>query len=141
MRHRVRVTPDALAGGPGGRLDLRELALLVVLDVPPGEPLGDLLAVNVHAADMDVRDDPAVAVLVDLLDFALLAFDQVADGLPGDVAERLGFLGGVNAVEPDLQRLRVVSTNGRRRSRKPSAIGERSAGQKRRRLADLPGLQ
>ncbi len=56
-----------------------------------------------HAADMDVRDDPAIAVLVDLLDLDRLALDQIPEGLPGDVAERLGFLGGVDAVEPDLQ--------------------------------------
>lgn len=31
----MRVGPEALAGGPGGLLDLRELALLVVLRVPP----------------------------------------------------------------------------------------------------------
>jgi hypothetical protein len=50
---------------------------------------------------MDVRDDPAVAVLVDLLDLEDLAFDQVAESLAGDVAERLGLLRGVDAVEPD----------------------------------------
>ena len=84
----MRVGPEALTSGPGGPLDLRELALLVVLDVPPGEPLGDQFSVHVHAADLDVRDDPAVAVLVDLLDFDRLALDQIPEGLPGDVAER-----------------------------------------------------
>ena len=96
------VSPEPLAGGPGGLLDLRELAPLVVLDVPPGESLGDQLPVHVDAADMDVRDDTAVAVLVDLLDFDRLTLDQVTQGLPGDVAERLGLLRGVDAVEPNL---------------------------------------
>lgn len=74
----MRVGPEALTSGPGGLLDLRELALFVVLPVPPGEPLGDQLSVHVHAADTDVRDDPAVAVLVDLLDLDRLAL--AADG-------------------------------------------------------------
>ena len=72
------------------------------MDVPPGEPLGDQLPIHVGAADMDVRDDPAVAVLVDLLDLDRLALDQIPEGLAGDVAECLGLLGGVDAVEPDL---------------------------------------
>jgi hypothetical protein len=78
-------------------LDLRELALLVVLHVPPGEALGDLLAVHVHAANMDVRDDPAVAVLVDLLDFDCLALDQIPEGLPGGVAEKDSPVNGTSA--------------------------------------------
>ena len=86
-RQRDRICPEALAAGLGGLLDLRELALLVVLDVPPGEPLGHQLSVHVQNADMDVRDDPAVAVLVDLLDFDRVALDQVTQGLPEDVAE------------------------------------------------------
>ena len=53
---------------------------------------------------MDVRDDPAVAILVDLLELDDLALDQIPERLPGDVAERLGFFGGVDAVEPDLLR-------------------------------------
>ena len=77
-RHRMRVAPEPLAGGLGGLLDLRELALLVVLHVPPGEPLGDQYPVHIDAADTDVRDDPAVAVLVDLLDLDRLAL--AADG-------------------------------------------------------------
>ena len=51
---------------------------------------------------MDVRDDPAIAVLVDLLDLDRLVLDQIPESLPGDVAERLNLLGGVDAVEPDL---------------------------------------
>ena len=79
-------TPEPLAGGLGGLLDLRELALLVVLHVPPGEPLGDQYPVHIDAADTDVRDDPAVAVLVDLLDLDDPALDQIAESLAGDVA-------------------------------------------------------
>ena len=45
---------------------------------------------------MDVRDNPAVAVFVDLLDFDRLALNQLTESLPGNVAERLGFLGGVD---------------------------------------------
>ena len=72
------------------------------------------------AADMDVRDDPAVAVLVDLLDFDRLALDQVTEGLPGDVAERLGFLWGVDAVEPDFH-LAVLAVDAGERV----AVGDR----------------
>ena len=89
----MRVGPEALAGGPGGLLDLRELAPLVVLHVSPGEPVGDLLPVHVDAADVDVRDDPAVAVLVDMLDVDDFALDKVAPGLPCLGAERLAFSG------------------------------------------------
>ena len=120
-RHRVGVGPEALAGCLGRLLDLRELALPVVLDAPPGEPLGDLLPVHVVAAGMDVRDDPAVAVLVDLLDLDDLALDQVTQGLAGDVAERLGLLGGVDAVEPDLQ-LAVLDVEASERL----AVGDRA---------------
>ena len=87
-RHRMRVGPEVLAGDLGGLIDLRELALLVELHVAPGEPLGDLLPVHVGAADTDVRDDPAVAVLVDLLDLDDPALDQIAESLAGDVAEQ-----------------------------------------------------
>jgi hypothetical protein len=38
-------------------IDLRELALLVVLDVPPGDPLGDLLPLQAHPVIITVRDD------------------------------------------------------------------------------------
>ena len=56
-RQRVRIGPDALAFGLGGLLDLREIALLAVLNVPPSESLGDQLSVYVDAADMHVHDD------------------------------------------------------------------------------------
>ena len=45
---------------------------------------------------------PAVAIFVDPLDLDGFALDQVTEGLPGDVAERPGFFGGVDTVEPDL---------------------------------------
>ena len=115
-------------------LDLRELAPLVVLHLPPGEPLGDLLPVHVHA-DVDVRDDPAVAVLVDLLDLDDLALDQLAQGLPGDAAERLGLLGGVDTVEPDLH-LAVLAVEagkrvavGDRDDLEGELVGQRGAGE------------
>ena len=50
---------------------------------------------------MDARDAPGAAVIVDFLDVNDLALDQIAEGLPGDVPEWLGFLGGIDAVEPD----------------------------------------
>ena len=97
----MSVGPEPLAGCLGGLLYLSELAPLVVLHVPPGETIGDLLPVDVGACHLDVRDDPAVAVLVDLLDIHNLALDQIPEGLPGDVSERLGLFRGVDAVEPD----------------------------------------
>jgi hypothetical protein len=97
-RHGLHISPEPLASLLGSLLGLGELALLVVLHVPPGEPLGDQLPVHMDTADTDVRDDPAVAIFVDPLDLDLLALDQIPEGLAGDVAERLGLLGGVDAV-------------------------------------------
>ena len=71
--------------------------LLILMTFSPCRP------VHMGAADMDVRDDPAVAVFVDLLDVHDLALDQITEGLPGDVPEWLGFLRGVDAVEPDFE--------------------------------------
>jgi hypothetical protein len=52
----------------------------------------------IHGESQDSRCSDAGCGLCGVGD---LARDQIPEGLPGDVAERLGLLGGIDAVEAD----------------------------------------
>ncbi len=96
------VGPQAVPVPVGVVLERPELVPLVVGDVAPCQPSADHLGVDQLASDRHTGDHAPVAVLVDLLDRHGLVGDQIGEGFPGDGAESLLSLRGVDPVEPHL---------------------------------------
>jgi hypothetical protein len=104
-RDRLRITPKAQLGAVCGSVGLAVGPALLgsllgrVGEVVPGQAGLDLCQVGVPAANDNAADQTAIAITFVPVDGDLLAMHELAQVAPGDLAEGLATLGGVNATQ------------------------------------------